>query len=490
MKDPFALLAPASVNQTDKPKALPPKKLYWVIASLAALALVFGVGLLLNVRTRVSADVNQVNYQAEVKLTGAPSDVKTGEQISLTLTVTNKGSQAIADPFVLIKGNAVDVSPTISLVKNLSPTDPGYLRKATNEEMSNFSSTGNSGVYWNVGSLGGGQTKSQQIKATLGGSDDLQASVEAKLMRPKQTVYSCGTFGLSQCHQTTGAIEIASQSLDLKMISLAKLKLRAGYNFISLPYIFTAPAAKTFLSSLKDQWAYVYRPSTGEYVNLNKDENASLIKPGVGIWIYDSSGGEYALPKEKVETSISESYNIPLDIGYNMIGNPYPKRLVLSGDKILVRELADDGSATGAIYSLKSAIDAKVLSPVYIISYKYQTDPAGEKDLTKLMEYKIATLGSTIQPFTGMTIKAEKKVNLIFPGREVIAQGDLLTSQEKQQIETWISNNGLNQYGDPAGTVYSGGTPLVDTSNGQTIDRYDYIISKHPDRPWSATSTN
>jgi len=490
MKDPFALLNPAPEVPGMVHKAPVPKKLYWVIGSLAALALILGIGLLLNLRTGVSADVNEVNYQADVKLSGAPADVKSGEQVSLTLAITNKGSQTIVDPFVLIKGTSVNVIPTVSLIKNLDPTDPGYLRKATAEEVAYFSSGGDNGVYWNVGNLTAGQTKSQQIKATLGGSDDLQAMVEAKLMRPKQTVYSCGTFGLSQCKQKTGAVEISSQSLDLKLTSLAKIKLRAGYNFISLPYIFSTPSAKSFLASLKDQWAYVFKPATGEYLNLNKDENAALIKPGVGFWAYDSSGSEYSLPKEKVETNISESYNIPLDIGYNMIGNPYPKRLILSGEKILVREMADDGSATGTIYSLKSAIDSKILSPVYIISYKYQTDPAGEKDLTKLMEYKTVTLGSVVQPYTGMTLKSEKKVTLIFPGREIIAAGDLLGSTEKQQIETWIVNNGLNQFGDPSGTVYSGGTPLVDTSNGQSIDRYDYILSKHPERPWAAISTN
>lgn len=59
-----------------------------------------------------------------------------------------------------------------------------------------------------------------------------------------------------------------------------------------------------------------------------------------------------------------------------------------------------------------------------------------------------------------------------------------ISLREKQQIETWIKENNLNQYGDPKETVYTGGTPLFDERTGQTIDKYEYILRKHPDKPW------
>ena len=59
-----------------------------------------------------------------------------------------------------------------------------------------------------------------------------------------------------------------------------------------------------------------------------------------------------------------------------------------------------------------------------------------------------------------------------------------ISVSEKAKINQWISANQLNNYGDPAGTYYTGGTPLFDESTGQNIDRYQYILSKHPDRPW------
>ena len=58
-------------------------------------------------------------------------------------------------------------------------------------------------------------------------------------------------------------------------------------------------------------------------------------------------------------------------------------------------------------------------------------------------------------------------------------------TSEHQKIEIWIKNNGLNEYGDPRDTVYAGGTPLFDEKTGKTIDRYQYIINKHPDKPWN-----
>ena len=55
---------------------------------------------------------------------------------------------------------------------------------------------------------------------------------------------------------------------------------------------------------------------------------------------------------------------------------------------------------------------------------------------------------------------------------------------EKALIDDWITANNLNQFGDPQDTVYIGGTPLFDEQTGQTLDRYEYILRKYPNRPW------
>lgn len=64
------------------------------------------------------------------------------------------------------------------------------------------------------------------------------------------------------------------------------------------------------------------------------------------------------------------------------------------------------------------------------------------------------------------------------------AQKTGLSETEKQQIENWIIENNLNRYGDPKGMMYTGGTPLFDERTGTSIDKYEYILRNHPDRPW------
>ncbi len=59
-----------------------------------------------------------------------------------------------------------------------------------------------------------------------------------------------------------------------------------------------------------------------------------------------------------------------------------------------------------------------------------------------------------------------------------------LTPSEKTQIEAWIKKEHRNTYGDSLDTVYAGGTPLFNETTGQHLDRFAYIIQRHPDRPW------
>ena len=53
--------------------------------------------------------------------------------------------------------------------------------------------------------------------------------------------------------------------------------------------------------------------------------------------------------------------------------------------------------------------------------------------------------------------------------------------QTKRRIDEWVRQNGRNEYGDSPGTVYAGGTPLFNEMTGRTLDRYDYILKRHPE---------
>ena len=48
-------------------------------------------------------------------------------------------------------------------------------------------------------------------------------------------------------------------------------------------------------------------------------------------------------------------------------------------------------------------------------------------------------------------------------------------------IERWLAQRELNQFGDPVGTMYAGGTPLFDERTGQTTNRIEYLLRKHPE---------
>ncbi len=51
----------------------------------------------------------------------------------------------------------------------------------------------------------------------------------------------------------------------------------------------------------------------------------------------------------------------------------------------------------------------------------------------------------------------------------------------KKKIDRWIAESGRNEFGDPAGTAYAGGTPLFNEFTGRQLDRYEYILKRHPE---------
>ena len=55
-----------------------------------------------------------------------------------------------------------------------------------------------------------------------------------------------------------------------------------------------------------------------------------------------------------------------------------------------------------------------------------------------------------------------------------------LSKEVKQKIDEWLEEKGLNRYGDPDGTYYTGGTPLFDETTGEAIERYQYILGRVP----------
>lgn len=55
------------------------------------------------------------------------------------------------------------------------------------------------------------------------------------------------------------------------------------------------------------------------------------------------------------------------------------------------------------------------------------------------------------------------------------------TLEQRAMIECWLKEHNLNKYGDAKDTVYTGGTPLFDEATAKRTDRFDYIVTRHPD---------
>jgi hypothetical protein len=48
-------------------------------------------------------------------------------------------------------------------------------------------------------------------------------------------------------------------------------------------------------------------------------------------------------------------------------------------------------------------------------------------------------------------------------------------------VDRWLAEHHLNEYGDPEGTVYAGGTPLFDETSGRQTDRLEHVFARHPE---------
>jgi hypothetical protein len=104
-----------------------------------------------------------------------------------------------------------------------------------------------------------------------------------------------------------------------------------------------------------------------------------------------------------------------------------------------------------------------------------------------------APVDTVVQPMVRVDTLVEQRTDTVVidngPPRDTLGKqvaGPVVTQKDRRMIDAWLAAHAdsLNQYGDPIGTMYTGGTPLFDETTGATIDRYTYIVRKHPDVPW------
>lgn len=62
--------------------------------------------------------------------------------------------------------------------------------------------------------------------------------------------------------------------------------------------------------------------------------------------------------------------------------------------------------------------------------------------------------------------------------------GVLSERQEIKMVDSWIEHENLNTYGDPKGTVYALGNPLVNKAGEEVKTLLEYIREQHLSEPW------
>ena len=56
-----------------------------------------------------------------------------------------------------------------------------------------------------------------------------------------------------------------------------------------------------------------------------------------------------------------------------------------------------------------------------------------------------------------------------------------LDGKQTECVERWLKGHVLDDYGNPQGTMYAGGTPTFDESTGRSVDRWTLVAKNRPE---------
>ena len=423
------------------------------------IAMIFGDGTWF----KVGADVNtQAAISVEMTL---PIALEQNQALEAELKVSNTGTasgkiivRAVISPAALANnlGNNVTVVPADDITRYFGE---GF-------------ETG-SAVLWQVGELAKGSSMSMPI--TFLTNADVGGVVKGKVIAytVATPTVRCGTLKLSRC-QGTSTETIADQAEQSGIVVASAgselINLGKGYNLFTIPLTATDDSLNDFWSQFTTPLAYAINAASGQWDNISLQANYSSIKPGVGFWLYHADGGKVKAPTGR-PVAYNTTYDMVLASGWNIVGNPYNKRIKLDGETILVKQ---DGKET---VTLNEALTAGTIAR--IVGLEGASDPANPSSAV----YIDFVPGRFIASYTGFMINAATNITLVFPGKSILAPGELLTQTEKAQIISWISANNLDVCGNVAATT-NNQSPLFDSSTGQVLDQYDCVLLNHPDTPW------
>ena len=220
-------------------------------------------------------------------------------------------------------------------------------------------------------------------------------------------------------------------------------------------------------------WAIVSGSST-ECATEQIGCNVIAPQSPLGYYVYNSKG---------TPINVTLKPSTAPDLSTNIYGRGW-HLMYWGGDAISQDDLLDKITikySDGKKLTAKQAISAKehrVSLKLYGIFDETTIDPIKAiKDLKAQNMTEVTTLpkGSYFWLYLRRTSKRVTGITI----NDTVAE-----IPENTMIDNWLVKNKLTDCGDPAGTVYTGGSCLFDESTGTTRDKYELIIAKFPDKPW------
>jgi hypothetical protein len=249
------------------------------------------------------------------------------------------------------------------------------------------------------GSVGSDGSYTSAATVTLSASDDLSGvagttyAIDGGTAQPYTkpfTVSGTGTHTVTFSSTDVAGNAEASKTLSVTVAAPAIPVLHtfpAGLQMIAVPESYGA--ASSALSPAPSKLA-VWSPSLVQYT---LSDGSAALAPGQGYWV--RLGQSADLLDAGTPTPTSQPFAVSLQKGWNMIGDPFPSAVSLSGVTV--------SSSAGKSFSLK---DANLAGLISVTLYSY---PAGSS------AYQTTGEDGSLSPYTGYWVYAFQPCSLSLP---------------------------------------------------------------------------
>ena len=187
-----------------------------------------------------------------------------------------------------------------------------------------------------------------------------------------------------------------TQTASLSVLSAPGTTYPAGLNLLSAPYDYAGQPLDSVFGYAGVRLA-VWQPGAGSYL-LTPSAPADALRPGQGYWV--NLPRALALTSVGVPADAAADFSLPLQAGWNQIGDPFPISIKMSG-------LQAQSGGTSLPFAQAVSGTAPLLSALV---YGY-TPAAGKVGGA----YVYVTADSSLQPGQGYWMYAYKAVTLVIP---------------------------------------------------------------------------